>query len=127
MARAATAETASVQVGDTRLFKYGLIAPAVFLMVLVAVLPLVYLIVVSFQRISLSDEITSFEGFVNYARIFSDARLWNAVLHTLFITAVALPIELVLGLLLAYHFLEERRFKRLFVALQPAHSFALPF
>ncbi|MCB1501109.1 MAG: sugar ABC transporter permease, partial [Bauldia sp.] len=103
--------------GDTRLFKYGLIAPAVFLMVLVAVLPLVYLIVVSFQRISLSDEITSFEGFVNYARIFSDARLWNAVLHTLFITAVALPIELVLGLLLAYHFLEERRFKRLFVAL----------
>ncbi|MEZ5866325.1 MAG: hypothetical protein R3D25_20435 [Geminicoccaceae bacterium] len=69
--------------GDTRLFKYGLIAPAVFLMILVAVLPLAYLIVVSFQRISLSDEITSFEGLVNYARIFSDARLWNAVLHTL--------------------------------------------
>ncbi|MEZ5776557.1 MAG: hypothetical protein R3D33_18160 [Hyphomicrobiaceae bacterium] len=82
MASAATAETASVQVGDTRLFKYGLIAPAVFLMILVAVLPLAYLIVVSFQRISLSDEITSFEGLVNYARIFSDARLWNAVLHT---------------------------------------------
>jgi len=104
-------------VGDTRLYKYGLIAPAVFLMVLVTALPLAYLIVVSFQRISLSDDITSFQGLVNYARIFSDTRLWNAVLHTLIITAIALPIELVLGMLLAYHFLEERRFKRLFVAL----------
>ena len=117
MSSAAVSEAASIQVGDTRLYKYGLIAPAVFLMVLVTALPLAYLIVVSFQRISLSDDITSFQGLVNYARIFSDTRLWNAVLHTLIITAIALPIELVLGMLLAYHFLEERRFKRLFVAL----------
>ena len=74
-------------------------------------------VVVSFQRLSLSDQITSFEGLVNYARIFSDARLWNAVLHTLFITALALPIELALGMLLAYHFLDDRPLKRLFVAL----------
>ena len=117
MASAAVAERASVQVGDARLFKYGLIAPAVFLMVLMSVLPLVYLLMVSFQRISLSDQITSFEGLVNYIRIFSDTRLWNAVLHTLIITALALPIELLLGMLLAYHFLDERRFKRVFVAL----------
>ena len=68
------------------LFKYGLIAPAIFIMASIAVFPLFYLVVVSFQRLSLSDQITSFEGLVNYARIFSDARLWNAVLHTLFIT-----------------------------------------
>jgi multiple sugar transport system permease protein len=86
-------------------------------MVLVTVLPLFYLIAVSFQRISLSDQITSFEGLVNYARLFSDSRLWSAVLHTLAITALALPIELALGMLLAYHFLEDRPLKRLFVAL----------
>ena len=86
-------------------------------MVLVAVFPLIYLIVVSFQRISLSDDITSFSGLVNYARIFSDARLWDAVLHTLLITVIALPIELVLGMLLGYHFLPDRPFKRLLVAL----------
>jgi multiple sugar transport system permease protein len=65
----------------------------------------------------MSDQITSFEGLVNYARIFSDSRLWSAVLHTLAITALALPIELALGMLLAYHFLDDRPLKRLFVAL----------
>lgn len=114
---AVSAESASVQAGDTRLFKYSLIAPATFIMVLVAVFPLIYLIVVSFQRLSLSDDITSFSGFVNYARILSDARLWDAVFHTLFITILALPIELLLGMLLAYHFLDDRPLKRLFVAL----------
>jgi multiple sugar transport system permease protein len=72
---------------------------------------------VSFQKLSLLDQYTSFQGFLNYARLFQDQRLWNAVLHTLAITAVALPLQLVLGLLLAHHFLAERPLKRLFVAL----------
>lgn len=108
---------ASGQAGDVRSFKYALVAPAIFIMLLMGIFPLVYVIVVSFQRISLSDQITSFEGLINYARIFTDARLWDAVLHTLIITVLALPIELLLGLLLAYHFLDDRPLKRLFVAL----------
>ena len=39
------------------------------------------------------------------------------MLHTAIITVMALPIQLVLGLLLAFHFLEDRPFKRVFVAL----------
>src|SRR5690606_40674267 len=85
---------AAEHAGDTRLFRHGLIAPAVFVMALMTIFPFVYVIVVSFQRISLSDEITSFSGLVTYARIFGDARLWDAVLHTVLITALALPIEL---------------------------------
>ena len=73
--------------------------------------------VVSFQKLSLLDQYTDFQGFLNYARLFRDQRLWNAVLHTFAITAVALPLQLVLGLLLAFHFLDDRPFKRLFVAL----------
>jgi multiple sugar transport system permease protein len=110
-------QSSSTQVGNPRAFRFGLIAPATFIMALVTVLPLLYLIAVSFQRLSLSDQITSFEGLVNYARIFSDSRLWSSVLHTAVITALALPIELALGLLLAYHFLDDRPLKRLFVAL----------
>jgi multiple sugar transport system permease protein len=86
-------------------------------MLVMGVVPLVYVIFVSFQQISLSDEITSFSGLINYARVFGDARFWDAVLHTLIFTVVALPIELLLGLLLAHHFLDERPFKRIFVAL----------
>jgi multiple sugar transport system permease protein len=98
-------------------FKYLLIAPAVFVLLAFGLFPFLYAVVVSFQKLSLLDQYTSFQGFLNYARLFHDQRLWNAVLHTFAITAVALPLQLVLGLLLAHHFLDERPFKRLFVAL----------
>jgi len=98
-------------------FKYVLVAPAVFILLAMGIFPLLYAVVVSFQRISLSDRITEFQGLLNYSRVFSDERFWSAVLHTGIITVVALPIQLVLGLLLAFHFLDDRPFKRVFVAL----------
>jgi multiple sugar transport system permease protein len=105
------------QTRDIRFIKYILVAPAVFIMLVMGVVPLIFVILVSFQRLSMSDQITSFEGLVNYWRIFSDTRLWDALLHTLIITCAALPVELLLGLLLAYHFVGDRPLKRLFVAL----------
>jgi len=84
-------------------FAYALAAPAVFIMLMMGIAPLLYVIVVSFQRLSLSDQITDFQGLLNYARLLNDMRFWEAVLHTAIITMLALPIELVLGLLLAYH------------------------
>jgi multiple sugar transport system permease protein len=102
---------------DPGAFKYLLIAPAIFILLAMGIFPLLYAVVVSFQGIRLSDRITEFQGLLNYARVFSDARFWAAVLHTAIITVFALPIQLVLGLLLAFHFLEERPFKRLFIAL----------
>ena len=98
-------------------FKYLLIAPAVFILLAFGLFPFLYAVVVSFQKLSLLDQYTDFQGFLNYARLFRDQRLWAAVLHTFAITAVALPVQLVLGLLLAFHFLDDRPFKRLFVAL----------
>ncbi len=98
-------------------FKYVLIAPAVVILLMMGLFPLLYAVVVSFQRLSLSDQITDFQGLLNYTRLARDMRFWNAVLHTAVIAAVALPIQLVLGLLLANHFLADRPLKRLFVAL----------
>jgi multiple sugar transport system permease protein len=98
-------------------FKYLLIAPAVFILLAFGLFPFLYAVVVSFQKLSLLDQYTAFQGLLNYRRLFQDQRLWSAVLHTVAITAVALPLQLLLGLLLAHHFLHERPFKRLFVAL----------
>ena len=100
-----------------RVFKYLLIAPAVFIILLIGLYPLIKLVVTSFQNISLFDNDTSYQGFINYARLFEDGRLWESLLHTVVFTAIALPIELVLGYLLALLFLEKLPFKQTLVAI----------
>jgi multiple sugar transport system permease protein len=59
----------------------------------------------------------SFQGALNYTRLFQDARLWEALLHTVLFTLIALPIEVVLGYLLAVLFLEKLPLKQVFVAI----------
>ena len=109
------------QIGETfdseRMFKYLLIAPAVFIILLIGLYPFVKLVLTSFQNITMFDNDTSFQGFVNYARLFEDSRLWESILHTVVFTAIALPIELILGYLLALLFLEKLPFKQTLVAI----------
>jgi len=100
-----------------RLFKYLLIAPAVFVILLIGLYPLIKLAVTSFQNISMFDNDLSFQGFINYERLFEDDRLWKSLLHTVVFTLVALPIELVLGYLLALLFLEKLPFRQTLVAI----------
>lgn len=109
--------TLTKALNDEKAFKYLLIAPAVFLILLIGLYPFIKLIVTSFQNISMFDDIRSFQGLMNYQRLFDDGRLWSSILHTLVFTAVALPIELVLGYLLALLFLERLPFKQVLVAI----------
>ena len=98
-------------------FKLALVAPSIFLLLLIGVFPLVYLILVSFQNITMTDADTSFQGLLNYRLLFGDRRLWEALLHTLVFILVALPVELVLGLLMAQLFIERIPGRAVFVAL----------
>jgi multiple sugar transport system permease protein len=100
-----------------RYFKYWIIAPAIFLLLLIGLFPLIYSLIVSFQRITMMEEDTSFAGLANYAQLFKDVRLWGSLLHTAIITAIALPLELVLGLLMAQLFLERLPGRQIFVSL----------
>jgi multiple sugar transport system permease protein len=100
-----------------RRFKYTLIAPSIFVLLLIGVFPLVYLLVVSFQGITMTSNDTSFQGLRNYALLFQDARLWQSLLHTLAFTTIALPIELLLGLLMAQLFIDHLPGRQIFVAL----------
>lgn len=100
-----------------RNFKYLLVGPAIFVLLLIGVFPLVYLLMVSFQGITMTETSTDFIGFANYKQLFDDARLWQALLHTLIITAIALPLELVLGLAMAQLFLDRLPGRALFIAL----------
>ena len=100
-----------------RNFKYWLVAPAIFLLLLIGLFPLLYSLIVSFMRIDMMETDTSFAGFFNYKNLFKDARLWWALAHTLMITAIALPIELLLGLAMAYLFLEKMPARQIFISL----------
>jgi multiple sugar transport system permease protein len=100
-----------------RFFKYWLVVPAIFLLLLVGLFPLIYSLVVSFQSITMMEVDTSFAGFVNYAQLFKDARLWEALFHTALITIIALPLELVFGLLMAQLFLERMPGRQIFISL----------
>ena len=100
-----------------RHFKYLMVLPAILVLLLIGLFPLVYTLMVSFQNITMMAEDTSFSGLVNYARLFQDTRLWEALGHTFLITAIALPLELVLGMLMAQLFLERMPGRQMFVAL----------
>jgi multiple sugar transport system permease protein len=98
-------------------FRLALVAPSIFVLLLMGVFPLVYLIVVSVQNITMTDVDTSFQGLMNYRLLFADSRLWDALLHTALFTAIALPVELVLGLAMAQLFIERIPGRAVFVAL----------
>ena len=100
-----------------RQFKYLAITPAVIVILLIGLFPIVYSAVVSFQNINMLEEDTSFSGLLNYARLLHDVRFWQSLGHTLIFLAVALPAELLLGLLLAFLFLERMPGRQVFVAL----------
>ena len=106
-----------LSVVSDRHFKYLMIAPAIFVLLLVGLFPLVYSLVVSFQNITMTEVDTSFAGLLNYKQLFKDLRLWQALGHTALITAIALPLELILGFLLAQLFLERLPGRQVFVAL----------
>jgi len=93
------------------------VAPAIFIMLLVGLFPFLWAIAVSFQDITGSNPNGSWVGFAQYEKLITDPRVWAALGRTMLILAVALPIEVVLGLLLAMHFQVDRPLKRLYVAL----------
>ena len=100
-----------------RNFKYWLISPAIFLLLLIGLFPLIFSLVVSFMRVSMLETDTSFAGLVNFIQLFHDARLWQSLVHTVLIMVIALPIELLLGLAMAYLFLDRMPGRQILVSL----------
>ena len=98
-------------------FRYALVAPSIFILLLIGVFPLVYLLLVSFQGITMTDNDTTFQGLLNFRALLDDTRLWKSLLHTLTFTAIALPLELLFGLAMAQLFIDRLPGRQIFVAL----------
>jgi multiple sugar transport system permease protein len=100
-----------------RAFACWMILPGVLLILMIGLFPIIYTALISVQNLTMMDEDSSFHGLMHYERLFGDARFWAAIGHTLIFVAVALPAELLLGLCLAYLFLDRMPGKQVFVAL----------
>jgi multiple sugar transport system permease protein len=83
------------------LFPYLLVAPAVLYLLMITLYPGVYAIYQSFFRVTF----TAWRpvGFENYADLFQDREFWAALWNTLVIGTIALSLQCVLALLLAFH------------------------
>ena len=79
-----------------------LVAPAVIVMALVTLYPIINAVVLSLQRADLRfPQANQFIGLDNYGSVLSSPLWWSDVLHTAIITVVSVAFELVLGMLVA--------------------------
>ena len=77
------------------------VIPALALLSVVTLYPIVYVFYLSLQRKLLIFNISRFIGVENYVFLLRDERFWNALRNTVYFTAVSVSLELVLGLCIA--------------------------
>ncbi|RKH73569.1 carbohydrate ABC transporter permease [Corallococcus aberystwythensis] len=80
---------------------YLLVAPAVLVLAVVALYPVLAAVWLSLHRFILVFGERRFTGLENYAYLMSDARFWSALGNTAYFTAVAVAVELLLAVPLA--------------------------
>jgi multiple sugar transport system permease protein len=85
----------------TRRLGWGLLAPALAILLLMTVVPTLYLVYFSLRHEDLLGSTSHFVGLANFARVLGDATIrWDFVSTVQFVV-FAVGVELVLGLLLA--------------------------
>jgi multiple sugar transport system permease protein len=75
--------------------------PALFVISVVAVFPVIYVFYLSLYKKILVFNISTFTGLDNYIFLLQDSRFWNALRNTAYFTGVSVALELLLGLSIA--------------------------
>ena len=80
---------------------WGLLAPALILLLIMTIVPTIYLVYFAFRHENLLGSDSHFVGFANFARVLSDPTVWWDSLSTIQFVAISVVLELGLGLFLA--------------------------
>lgn len=81
---------------------YLFMAPTIVIAGIFLVLPIVYAVVLAFQKVQLLGEVNfRFIGLKNFIRMFADERVWIALKNTAEYVAIVVPIQTLLALALA--------------------------
>ncbi len=85
-----------------RKLAFKLCAPAVFVMLLVTVYPILYAIVLSVQKVDLRfPNESGFVGLDNYIAVLTSPLWWQDVFNTTLVMVISVTVELILGMGLA--------------------------
>ncbi len=92
---------------------YLFIAPAMTLLFLFSFLPLISSFVISTLDVSMTLDSAKFVGIANFIEAFKDARFWNSMGVTLKWTAIEMPAQLLVALVLAAFITRNTVFNKL--------------
>jgi multiple sugar transport system permease protein len=88
---------------------YTLLAPALIILIVFEIFPVFYGLYISACNWKLSC--TQFIGIDNYTRAFDDSDMWNALGTTVTYSVISVPLQLGLGLVIAYLLFQKIRGK----------------
>lgn len=77
---------------------YAFIAPAVLHLLVFAILPIGYVLWLSFFQWDLLRDVRGFVGFSNYQSVVSDGSYWKAMTNSLVYTATSVPLGIAVAL-----------------------------
>ncbi|HIU75680.1 MAG TPA: sugar ABC transporter permease [Candidatus Pelethocola excrementipullorum] len=80
---------------------YLFLFPSLLVLFVFAFIPLVASIVISLFHMNIFFTDTSFSGIANFFEAFGDSRFWNALVNTLYFVILEVPLQIIIGLLVA--------------------------
>lgn len=93
---------------------YLFIAPAAVLLIIFCIVPLLASFYISTQKMGVDLSAAEFVGLDNFKKAFSDRRFWQSVVTTLKYTAVEIPFQMVIGVLLSAVLAKNTKINKLF-------------
>jgi multiple sugar transport system permease protein len=97
-------------------YPYALIAPTMITLVVVALIPFIFTIYLSFHQMDFA-QVGRFSGITNYKVLLSNPAFWHSVLVTTIFIAIVVPIEFALGLLGALLLHQKIKFRKVVLPL----------
>lgn len=87
----------------TKSMRLALLAPALIVITVTTVYPLIVAFITSFRRWRLTQSMSpgKFVGFENYSRIFSDAGFHNSIIVTINFVIISVGLSILIGLAMA--------------------------
>ncbi len=92
---------------------YLFIAPAMLIIFLFVVVPLISSFVISLTNMDIFMRDIKFIGFENFKKSFEEERVWNAFKNTFKYVILSVPIQIGLSLILAFWLFRSDRFSKL--------------